>query len=167
MKYPLEFRQKVFSVKEKYNLTFEAVSARFDIPIRTLFRWQQKIEPCLTRNKPVTKINMDALKKDIESSPDDYQWERAKRFNVSQSGIHSALKRLKVSHKKNLKHPKANENKRTEFQEKIKDYESKNHPIIYLDESGFEQSMPRMRAYSKIGERCYDTHNWQAKKLFG
>jgi len=46
---------------------------------------------------------MAVLKKDVESSPDDYQWERAKRFNVSQRGMCSALKRLGMSYKKNLK----------------------------------------------------------------
>lgn len=103
MTYPLKFRQKVFAVKEKYNLTYEQTSERFDLPIRTLFRWQNKLEPCLTRNKPATKVDMDALKKDVELHPDDYQWERAKRFNVSQSTIAQALKRLGISNKKNTK----------------------------------------------------------------
>jgi transposase len=107
MTYPLKFRQHVFSVKEKNELTFEQTSERFDIPIRTLFRWHQKLEPCTSRNKPATKIDMEALKKDIESSPDDYQWERAKRFNVSQRGMCSALKRLGISHKKNTKTPQS------------------------------------------------------------
>ena len=51
MTYPLKFRQKVFVVKDKFHLTFEQTSERFDIPIRTLFRWQNKLEPCLTRTK--------------------------------------------------------------------------------------------------------------------
>ena len=109
MTYPLKFREKVFVVKEKYHLTFEQTSERFDIPIRTLFRWQNKLEPCLTRNKPATKIDMEALKKDVEQHPDDYQWERAKPFNVSQSTIGLALKRLGISNKKN---PKASKNRR-------------------------------------------------------
>ena len=103
MTYPLKFRQQVFAVKDKYKLTYEQASERFDISIRTLFRWQNKLEPCLTRNKPATKIDMEALKKDVEQHPDDYQWERAKRFNVSQSTIGSALKRLGISNKKNSK----------------------------------------------------------------
>jgi len=109
MTYPLKFRQKVFVVKEKYHLTFEQTSERFDIPIRTLFRWQNKLEPCLTRNKPATKIDMEALKKDVGQHPDDYQWERAKRFNVGQSTIGLALKRLGISNKKN---PKASKSRR-------------------------------------------------------
>ena len=100
--YPLKFREKVFKVKEKYKLTYEETSKRFDISMKTLFRWQKRIEPKLTRNKPATKIDMERLKKDVEEHPDDYQWERAKRFKVSQSGINTALKRLRISNKKKL-----------------------------------------------------------------
>ncbi len=71
MTYPLKFREKAPVVTDKYHLTFEQTSERFDIPIRTLFRWQNKLEPCLTRNKPATKIDMEALKKDVEQYPDD------------------------------------------------------------------------------------------------
>ena len=58
MTYPLKFRQKVFATKEKFQLTFQETSERFDIPIRTLFRWQHQLEPCTRRNKPATKVNM-------------------------------------------------------------------------------------------------------------
>ena len=102
MTYSLDFRQKVFQLKQKRHLTFEQTSQHFDIPIRTLFRWQQQPEPKRNRNKPATKIDMDRLAKDIELHPDDYQWERAKRFGVTQSAIKYALTRLGVSYKKNL-----------------------------------------------------------------
>ena len=65
MTYPLKFREKVFATKEKFQLTYQQTSDRFDIPIRTLFRWQQKIEPCSHRNKAATKIDMEALAKEI------------------------------------------------------------------------------------------------------
>jgi hypothetical protein len=48
---------------------------------------------------------MDLLKKDIEEFPDDYQWERAKRLNVTQPAIHYTLKRLNISYKKNTEAP--------------------------------------------------------------
>ncbi|WP_072577700.1 IS630 transposase-related protein [Suttonella ornithocola] len=54
-----------------------------------------------TERKP-SKIDDEALLKDIEQYPDDYQWERARRFNCSQSAICYALKRLKITHKKRL-----------------------------------------------------------------
>jgi hypothetical protein len=66
---------------------------------------------------------MDALIKDIEKFPDDYQWERAQRLNVTQPGIHYALKRLKISFKKTLKHPKACEVRRKEIGEQSAQYE--------------------------------------------
>ncbi|GFN45275.1 transposase [Candidatus Regiella insecticola] len=56
---------------------------------------------CTTHNKPATKIDMEALAQDVATYPDDYQYERAQRFGVSAQGIRHALKRLRVSRKKN------------------------------------------------------------------
>ena len=101
MAYSLDFRKQVFKVKAEEGLTYEETSNRFGINIRTLFRWSKRIEPKLTRNKPSTKIDMEALKKDVEQYPDRYQYERSQEFGVSQSAIFYALKRLKISIKKN------------------------------------------------------------------
>jgi hypothetical protein len=35
--------------------------------------------------------------------------------------------------------------------------------IVYIDESGFAQDMPRTHGYSMKGERCYGSHDWGAK----
>lgn len=101
MTYPLSYRQQVFAHKEKKGLTFEQTGALFDVPIRTLFRWQRKLEPCTRRNKPATKINMQALAEDVNQYPDAYLAERAQRFGVSKNGIWQALRRLNISRKKN------------------------------------------------------------------
>jgi transposase len=101
MTYSLDFRKKVFVTKAKKGLTFEQTSERFDIPIRTLFRWHQRLEPCTKRNKLATKIDMVALENDIKARPDSYQWERAQQFNVTPAAISLALKRLNISYKKN------------------------------------------------------------------
>ena len=101
MAYPLQFRQKVFSTKEKFDLTFEQTSQRFDVPIRTLFRWQRKMAPYMTRDKPATRLDMAQLASDVERSPDAYQWERAKRLGVAERTIGYGLQRLKISYKKN------------------------------------------------------------------
>lgn len=101
MTYSLDFRQKVFEVKEKQGLTFEETSQLFGISMKTLFRWQQRLEPCMKRNKPATKIDMELLSQDVVDFPDAYQWERAERFGVSAWGIGVALRRLRISHKKN------------------------------------------------------------------
>lgn len=101
MAYSLDFRKRVFSVKAKENLTFAATSKRFHVPMNTLFRWQRRLEPKTTRNKPAVKIDMEALKKDVDEHPDRFQYERAVDFGVTQGAIWFALKRLNVSYKKN------------------------------------------------------------------
>ena len=101
MTYSLQFRQKVFTTKEKFHLTFEQTSQRFDVPIRTLFRWQRNMTPCMTRDKPATRLDMAQLAKDVELAPDAYQWERAKRLGVAERTIGYGLQRLHVSYKKN------------------------------------------------------------------
>lgn len=101
MAYSLDFRRHVFKIKEKEGLTYQEVSERFGINIRTLFRWSKRIEPKTTRDKPSTKIDMDALAKDVDENPDRYQYERAIAFGVSQSAIFYALRRLRISTKKN------------------------------------------------------------------
>ena len=100
MTYSLDFRRKVMDYKIKKGLTFEQTSHHFDIGIRTLFRWSSSLSPCHKRQKYAIRIDMDALKQDVEKHPDDYQWERALRFGVHQSTIYYALKRLGISYKK-------------------------------------------------------------------
>ena len=112
MTYPLQFRQKVFSTKEKFHLTFEQTNQRFDVPIRTLFRWQRKMAPCTTRHKPATRLDMAPLAKDVERTPDTYQWQRAKRLGVAQRTIGYGRQRLRVSYKKNAGAPQG-ERRRT------------------------------------------------------
>ncbi|CDG18663.1 putative transposase [Xenorhabdus doucetiae] len=99
------FRKKSFGKQRQPLVTFEQKSTHFEVSIRTLFRWCNKIEPCMTRDKPPTKMSDETLIADVRNYPDDYQWERAKRLGVSQSAIHYALKRLKLTLKKNAKTP--------------------------------------------------------------
>ena len=143
MTYSLYFRKKIRQIQRQERLTFDEASKRFDISIRSLFCWDEKLAPCTTRNKPATKIEMNDLALDVKRHPDDYQWERAKRFKVSQSAIQYALIRLDMSNKKTLQHPKADERARIRFQEKINAYEKSGQTIVYLDESGFSLDIPR------------------------
>ena len=99
--YPLKFREKVLEIKKKEELSKKETSERFQIGTTTIARWLVKIEPCLKRNKPATKINMDDLKKDVEENPDAFQRERAERLGVSRRCVGDALVRLKITNKKN------------------------------------------------------------------
>lgn len=103
--YSFDFRKRTFAIKKKEKLTFQQTSKRFGVGIRTLFAWKNRIEPCTTRNKPASKIDMQALKKDIEKKPDAYQWERAEKFGVTAWGIGKALRRLGKTYKKNSVSP--------------------------------------------------------------
>ena len=61
--------------------------------------------------KASDKVDMDALKKDIELYPDGYQHERAKRLGCTRGGIYHALKRLGVIYKKNTEASKSRSRK--------------------------------------------------------
>lgn len=111
MTYALSFRQKVFSIKASEGLTYEETAKRFGIGKTTLVRWRQRLKPLMKRDKPATKVDMNVLKQDIENHPDSYQYERAERLKVSQSGICYALKRLGVTYKKNSTAPSSESRK--------------------------------------------------------
>ena len=101
MTHALSFRKHVLKIKLEEKLTLKETSARFKVGIASLVRWMKNLDPKTHRNKPATKIDMEALKRDIEKYPDAYQYERAERFGVTRYGIWHALKRLGVSYKKN------------------------------------------------------------------
>lgn len=65
MTYSRDFREKVLLIKEKECLSFAKIAKRFDIGIASVVRWAKNIEPKKTRNKPATRIDMEALKKRV------------------------------------------------------------------------------------------------------
>ena len=103
MAYPAQFRKKLFEVKNQEGLTALQVARRFGIGKASVLRWENNLNPVFKRNRPAQKIDMEALKKDIETHPDSYIYERAERFCVSASGMRYALKRWGISRKKNTK----------------------------------------------------------------
>ncbi|AKH37251.1 MULTISPECIES: IS630 family transposase [Nitrosomonas] len=163
MTYPILFRHKVLSVREKENLSIAQVAKRFGVGVASVMRWIKTPDPKTTRNKPATRINMEMLAQDIKNYPDAHQYERAKRLGVSKQSINHALKRLSVTYKKSLCHPKASEEERRIFQQKIEDYERAGRVIVYLDKSGFAHDMPRTHGYAPVGERVHGVKNWHAR----
>jgi transposase len=105
--YSLDFRKRIFAIKNKENLTFAQTSKRFGIGMTTLFAWQKRIEPKTTRNRPAIKIDMEALRRDVRKNPDRFQWERAQDYSVSAWAIGKALRRLTISFKKNSVSPQS------------------------------------------------------------
>lgn len=107
MTYSLDFRRHVLKVKAEEGLSFALTAERFKLGKNTLFLWSKDIEPKSKRNKPATKIDMEALREDIKRYPDAYYYERASRLHVSKTGICWAMKRLGVSYKKNADAPES------------------------------------------------------------
>jgi transposase len=101
MTYSIDFRRKVLTVREEEGLTIPEVAERFCVGVATIVRWLRRVEPCLTRNKPATKIDRIALARDVREHPDAYQAERAERLGVSKQGVGHALRRMGITYKKN------------------------------------------------------------------
>ena len=102
MAYSIDFRRKVFEIKERDSLSIGETAHRFGISGSGVFRWSERPEPCRTRNKPAAEIDMSALSPDAEHHPDACRQERAGRSGCSRRGICEALKRLKITRKKNV-----------------------------------------------------------------
>ncbi|MES2355395.1 MAG: IS630 transposase-related protein [Pseudomonadota bacterium] len=154
MTYPLKFRQHLLKVREEEGLTYAETARCFHIGLSSLMRWVEKPDAVKKRHRQ-SRIDREELTKDVELYPDDYQYERARRFGMRTRGMCDALRRLGISRKKKLQHPKADEQARKIFAEKIKQYQAADKPIIYIDESGFAVDMPRCHGYCLTGQRCY------------
>ncbi len=105
MTYSRDFRKKVLSTRAKEGLTFVQTAKRFGVSVNSILLWSKQVEPKRTKNRPELKIDREALVEDIKKHPDAYNYERARRFNVSTSGIVWAMKRLGVTYKKNPQSP--------------------------------------------------------------
>jgi len=90
MTYSIDFRQKVLWIKEQENLTGTETAVRFGIGVASITGWNKQVEPQRTRTKAATKLDMEALKQDVDNYPDGYQYERAARLGVSQRAIGNA-----------------------------------------------------------------------------
>jgi len=101
MAYPGFYRKKVLTYRKKHGATIKETAAHFQIGTASVSRWVHKQVPNKTRIKKPTKITDRALLKDVKKYPDAFQYERAERLGVSKTGINHALKRLKISYKKN------------------------------------------------------------------
>lgn len=101
MTYSTDFRRKVLEIRKRDGLSSEETAVRFGVGKSGVSRWAKRLEPCRSRNKPAVKIDMELLAQDVALYPDAYQHERAGRLGCSRRGISDALKRLKISRKKN------------------------------------------------------------------
>lgn len=115
MTYSLDFRKKVLLVRSKENLSFAQVAKRFNVSVNSVFLWSKNLKPKRTKRRPAIKIYTEALLGDVKKYPDAFNYERAHRLNVSASGVCRAMKRLRISYKKNTQPPQGLRKYKTNF----------------------------------------------------
>ena len=100
MTYPVHFRKRIIAEAEKAARTID-VLRHYGISSSVFYAWKKKIQPKKGHACTFRSIDDQLLLNDVALYPDATQAERAARLNCSQSGICYALRRLKISYKKN------------------------------------------------------------------
>lgn len=111
MTHALQFRKKVLKLK-KEGESYRKLSKRFQISVTTIRRWEKVITAKIGRNKIWKKVSKEEIIEDINKYPDSYCYERGKRLGCSHAWIWQAMKKMKISYKKNTKTSKAGRRKK-------------------------------------------------------
>ncbi len=98
MAYSKDYRQMILD-KLEMGYSYRELVEEYQISATTIQRWKKNPEPKVYKRVSY-KIDNDALIADVKAHPDDYHYERARRFNCSDRGISKALKRLGITQKK-------------------------------------------------------------------
>ena len=101
MPYSLDLRQKVINFVENGGKITEAAHI-FGVARASIYRWlaRTKLEATKVKRRQ-RKLDWKALEKDIKENPEAKLADRAKKFGVSTSSIFYALKKMKITRKKN------------------------------------------------------------------
>ena len=83
MTYSLDMREQVLKIRREEGLSMAKVAKRFGVGVASVMRWSNNIE-CIKKRNRSTKIDIEALKRDVEQYPDAYQYERATRLGVGE-----------------------------------------------------------------------------------
>ncbi len=109
MSYDKKYRRRAIDYWND-NHSLRETAKVFSISTRTLQDWKiqlkatGELEP-KKRKESWRKIDPDRLTKYLKEYPDAYLKEMAEEFNCSEAAIFKALKRLKISRKKNHSFP--------------------------------------------------------------
>ena len=117
MTYSADFRAQVIKSVKEQGMSIRQACTFYNVSKTALHRWLKSPSIKQTRDKSPTKIPNEALLTDVKQHPDDYLYERARRFNCSKTGMHTALKRLGISQKKDLRTSKSVSDKKSDIPE--------------------------------------------------
>ena len=104
MSYPEKYRQRTIEYRQEGH-TLEETKEIFKVSISTIRAWEKRskekgdLKPKIPE-RPFKKIDPEKLKIYVEEHPDAYQNEIAKAFKCSPEAVRKALKRLKITRKK-------------------------------------------------------------------
>ena len=101
MPYSLDLRQKVMNFIEKGGTITEAAHT-FGIGRASIYRWLSRPQLEATKLKSRRrKLDWKELEKDVKENPESKLSDRAKKFGVNPTAIFYALKKMKITRKKN------------------------------------------------------------------
>ncbi|MCK5555420.1 MAG: helix-turn-helix domain-containing protein, partial [Alphaproteobacteria bacterium] len=78
---------------------------RFGVCRATIYQWLalgDDLTPRKTGPKKAHKLDWEVLRKAVEKRPETMQKEWAREFGVSKTAIHYAMRRMKLTRKKNV-----------------------------------------------------------------
>ncbi|GHV40731.1 hypothetical protein FACS1894187_21900 [Synergistales bacterium] len=106
MTYDKKFRERAIAYKDGGH-TFEELNEAFGIDSGRYYHWKELLETTGSlEDKKICerkrKINKDELKKAVEEKPDAYLYELAELFDCTVQAIFYALRKMKITYKKNF-----------------------------------------------------------------
>ena len=115
MSYSKDFRKRTIEYRQAEH-TLEETHQLFKVSISTIREWEKRLEETgdLKKNdlhRNFRKIDPEKLKAYVAEHPDAYQSELAEVFECSESGIRDALRRHKITRKKDNEVPGAESGK--------------------------------------------------------
>ena len=106
MSYPIKFGRHILHVKARDCLSCADVSLRFSVGIASVKRGSKQLEPKPYKPRKDRKVDLDALRDDVRTYPDAYQYERAERLGVTRKAIWQVLRKIEVAYKNSAEAPK-------------------------------------------------------------
>jgi len=105
MSYEIKYRERTIEYLSEGH-SYRETAAVFKVSTTTLQKWKSQLNETGTlepKKRKLTwrKIDPEKLLKFVEEHPDAYQHEMAAAFGVRLFAIQNALKRLKITRKKN------------------------------------------------------------------
>ena len=105
MSYDIKYRQRAIDYMSEGHTEKETAEV-FNVSTSTLWEWKSQLKETGTlapkkRKETWRKIDPEKLRKYVEDHPDAYQQEIATAFGVRLSAIQKALKKIKITRKKN------------------------------------------------------------------